>query len=219
MSKSQRPFNGIYLVLDAAYCERRDMLAIASAACKGGIRIFQIRAKGFTDVDFMRLAILLQPILAEYGAELFINDNAVLARQLGNCHLHIGQSDMHYDEARALLGPDVMIGLSVETVEQAELANKYDLAYIAASPVFGTNTKQDAAAALGTAGLAKVVKVSKHPVVAIGGQRFETMHDVMAAGASSIAVISAICGADNVESTSRAWVGEFRKLHNHYTSL
>jgi thiamine-phosphate pyrophosphorylase len=195
------------------------MLDIASAACKGGIRIFQLRAKGFTDVDFMQLAIALQPILRDCGAQLFINDNVVLARQLGDCHVHIGQSDMPYAEAREMLGPDMMVGLSVENVEDSIAANVFNLAYVAASPVFTTDTKRDTAAALGTDGLAQVVKASRHPVVAIGGQRFETMHSVMAAGASSIAVVSAICGADNVESTARAWVGEFRKLHNHYSGL
>jgi thiaminase len=111
---------------------------------------------------------------------------------------------MPYEDARRLLGPDKIIGLSVENFEDLEKANALDVDYIGISPVYGTPTKTDTAEPFGLEGLRKAVNMSVHPTVAIGGMNANTITDVMAAGADGVAVVSAICSAENVlEATSQ----------------
>jgi thiamine-phosphate pyrophosphorylase len=105
---------------------------------------------------------------------------------------------MAYKDARRLLGPDKIIGLSVESFSDIEAANALDVDYIGISPVYGTPTKTDTAEPFGLEGLRKAVEMSVHPAVAIGGMNAATIAEVMAAGADGVAVVSAICSAENI---------------------
>ena len=111
--------------------------------------------------------------------------------------LHIGQSDIPYDIARKLLGPDKIIGLSVENMDDLRRANELDVDYVGISPVYGTPTKTDTAEPFGLVGLRKAIELSVHPTVAIGGMNAGTIADVIAAGADGVAVVSAICSAES----------------------
>ena len=104
---------------------------------------------------------------------------------------------MPYEIARKLLGPNKIIGLSVECMDDILEANKLDVDYIGISPVFGTTTKTDTAEPFGLEGLRKAVELSVHPTVAIGGMNACTIADVIAAGADGVAVVSAICSAES----------------------
>ena len=181
----------------------RDLEEVVSEAVKGGVTIVQLREKDTSTGEFVALARKLMELLKPLGIPLIINDRVDVALAADADGVHIGQSDMPYEIARKLLGPDKIIGLSVESFEDIEAANELDVDYIGISPVYGTPTKTDTAEPFGLKGLRKAVSMSAHPTVAIGGMNKDTIADVIATGADGVAVVSAICSADNIrEATS-----------------
>ena len=187
----------LYLVTDRELSLGRSLEEVVSEAVAGGVTIVQLREKDASTGEFVELAFRLKEILRPYNVPLIINDRVDVALAVDAEGLHIGQSDMPYGIARKLLGPDKIIGLSVENFEDIEKANALDVDYIGISPVYGTLTKTDTAEPFGLDGLRKAVSISVHPTVAIGGMNASTIADVIAAGANGVAVVSAICSADS----------------------
>lgn len=196
----------LYLVTDRALADARgdgmSLEQIVEQAVKGGVSIVQLREKHLDEEAFIEEGRRYKALLSKYGVPLIINDNIGVALACGADGVHIGQSDMKYAQARALLGPDKIIGLSIETFEQLEEANGLDVDYVAASPVFSTPTKTDTARPWGLDGLREFVARSKHPVVAIGGINRTNVGEIFACGADGAAVVSAIvCAASPLEAT------------------
>lgn len=155
----------------------------------------QLREKEAPTGEFVALARRLKALLAPLGIPLIINDRVDVALAADADGVHIGQSDMAYEDTRRLLGAEKIIGLSVENFEDLERANSLDVDYIGISPVYGTPTKSDTATPFGLEGLREAVRRSVHPTVAIGGMNASTIGEVMMAGADGVAVVSAICSA------------------------
>ena len=193
----------LYLVTDRGLAGDRDIIGIAKAAARGGATMVQLREKDIDTKDFIRLGKELKKALQPLGVPLIINDRVDVALACDADGVHIGQSDMPYAQARQLLGPDKIIGLSVENMDQVREANRLDVDYIGVSPVFATPTKTDTAQPFGLEGLAEAVALSVHPAVAIGGMNASTAEDVMAAGADGIAVVSAIVCAPDPEAAAQ----------------
>ncbi|MCQ2138251.1 MAG: thiamine phosphate synthase [Bacteroidales bacterium] len=186
----------LYLVTDRALAGGRDIEDIVRESVEGGATMVQLREKDIDTRDFIELALRLKKVLAPYGVPLIINDRVDVALASDADGVHIGQSDMPYAMARRILGPDKIIGLSVENFAQIEEANSLDVDYIGVSPVFATPTKTDTAAPFGLEGLRRAVEMSVHPTVAIGGMNASTAADVISTGTDGIAVVSAIvCAA------------------------
>ena len=185
----------LYLVTDRPLSLGRDIEEIVREAVKGGATIVQLREKECPTGEFVTLARRLKALLAPLGVPLIINDRVDVALAADADGVHIGQSDMPYEDARRLLGYDKIIGLSVENFEDLERANALDVDYIGISPVYGTPTKSDTAEPFGLEGLQRAVSLSVHPTVAIGGMNASTIGEVIAAGADGVAVVSAICSA------------------------
>ena len=143
----------------------------------------------------MALGQRLKTILREFQVPLIINDRIDVALAIQADGVHLGQTDMPYAIARQLLGPDKIIGLSVENFEQIKETNRLDIDYIGISPIFSTPTKTDTAAPFGLEGTAKAVQLSVHPTVAIGGIHLDNVERVMATGVNGVAVVSCICSA------------------------
>lgn len=193
----------LYLVTDRGLAGNRSIEDIVTEAAEGGATMVQLREKSIDTSEFIELAVSLKKALEPYGVPLIINDRVDVALAAGADGVHIGQSDMPYSKARRLLGPDRIIGLSVENMEQVEEANGMDVDYIGISPVFATPTKTDTAAPFGLDGLAEAVSRSVHPAVGIGGMNASTASGVMKAGADGIAVVSAIvCSPDPKEAAA-----------------
>ena len=193
----------LYLVTDRNLSLGRDLEEVVSEAVKGGVTIVQLREKDTSTGEFVALARKLMALLKPLGIPLIINDRVDVALAADADGVHIGQSDMPYEIARKLLGPDKIIGLSVESFEDIEAANELDVDYIGISHVYGTPTKTDTAEPFGLEGLRKAVRMSAHPTVAIGGMNKDTIADVIATGADGVAVVSAICSAEDIsEATS-----------------
>lgn len=194
---------GLYLVTDRGLSLGRDIEWIVKRAVEGGATIVQLREKDIDTREFIELGLRLKAALAPYGVPLIINDRVDVALAVDADGVHIGQSDMPYATARKLLGPDKIIGLSAENMEQVVEANGLDVDYVAISPVYSTATKTDTAAPFGLDGLREAVKLSTHPTCAIGGMNLSTAADVMACGTDGIAVVSAIVSADDPAEASR----------------
>ncbi|MCQ2119450.1 MAG: thiamine phosphate synthase [Bacteroidales bacterium] len=192
----------LYLVTDRGLAGDRAIEEIVRESVEGGATMVQLREKDIDTREFIGLALRLKNLLEPYGVPLIINDRVDVALAAGADGVHIGQSDMPYSMARRLLGPDRIIGLSVENFEQIEEANALDVDYIGVSPVFATPTKTDTSEPFGLEGLRKAVRMSVHPTVAIGGMNERTAADVMACGTDGIAVVSAIvCASDPRQAT------------------
>lgn len=187
----------LYLVTDRALSLGRDLEWIVEEAVKGGVTMVQLREKDCSTLEFVELAIRLKQRLAPYGVPLMINDRLDVALAADADGLHIGQNDMPYEMARRLLGNKKIIGLSVENGVQVEEANRLEVDYIGISPVFGTATKTDTARPFGLEGIRQVMGLTRHPAVAIGGINCINATAVMQAGANGVAVVSAICSANN----------------------
>ena len=194
---------GLYLVTDRALCGGRPLEAVALRSVKGGARYVQIREKDQTTRDFIEEAVRIKEILAPYNVPLIVNDRVDVALAVGAEGVHVGQDDMPCAMARSLMGPGKIVGLSVETWEDVEEAEDFDCDYLGVSPVFATPTKTDTKGAWGLDGLARIRAFSRHRLVAIGGINPSNAAQVVEAGADCLAVVSAICAADDPEAVSR----------------
>ena len=185
----------LYLVTDRPLSLGRPIEEIVIEAVAGGVTMVQLREKEAPTGEFVALAKSLKALLAPLWVPLIINDRVDVALAADADGVHIGQSDMSYEDARRLLGGDKIIGLSVENFDDLAVANTLDVDYVGISPVYGTPTKSDTAEPFGLEGLRKAVAMSVHPTVAIGGMNASTIGEVMAAGTDGVAVVSAICSA------------------------
>ena len=188
---------GIYLVTDRGLCRGRLLLDVVAQAVKGGAACVQLREKEMPTRAFVEEALAVKNILAPHRIPLMINDRIDVALACGADGVHIGQEDMPYETARRLLGPKAIIGLSVETWADVEASRDLDVDYLGVSPVFATPTKTDTKEPWGLEGLRKIKAFSRHPLAAIGGISEANAREVTEAGADCLAVVSAICSAEN----------------------
>lgn len=179
--------------------------ALILAALRGGAHVIQLRDKTATDAQMLQQALRLKPAIAAAGALLIINDRLSVALASGADGLHIGQGDGDPLAARMALGPDRILGLSIETLAQVPLIPP-GVDYIGAGPLRATATKPDHAQPLGMAGLAQIVAASPVPVVAIGGLALPDALPLRAMGCAGMALVSAIASAPDPEAATKAFV-------------
>ncbi|MDR5902592.1 MULTISPECIES: thiamine phosphate synthase [Halomonas] len=195
----------LYLVTDPILCADHGLEKTVVAAVRGGATVIQLRDKHADDGELIDQARRLKAALAGSGVPLIINDRLTVAVESGADGLHIGQDDGEVAAARAALGEQAILGLSVQTLEQMARLDVERLDYLGLGPVFATPSKHDHAAPLGFEGLASLVAASPLPSVAIGGLKAEHAEAVRQAGAQGLAVISAICGMPDPEAAARAF--------------
>lgn len=186
---------GVYLVTDRTLCGTRGVAEVVAQAARAGACCVQLREKTTATRRFIEAAEKIRARLVPHKIPLIINDRVDVALAAGADGVHVGQSDMRPETARRLLGPDTIIGLSVETWEDVEAAQRLDVNYLGISPVYATPTKTDTKEPWGLEGVARIRRFSRHPLVAIGGLDVSNAADVARAGADCIAVVSAICAA------------------------
>jgi len=201
----------LYLVTDRGLARGRPIAGVVEAAVRGGATAVQLREKSCGTRDFVQLGRELKKLLAPFGVPLIINDRVDIALEIGADGVHIGQQDMDYEGARRLLGPGAIIGLSIETIEQARAAVPLDVDYLGAGPIFATSSKGDAGGPIGGNGVRGVVEATTLPVAAIGGIALASLPRVRETGATMAAVISALSGAADPEATARAFVTAWNK--------
>jgi thiamine-phosphate pyrophosphorylase len=189
-------------IADSEAAAIKDILRLVSEAVAGGATLVQLRGKKWTGREFQRLGIEAARILRLQGIPLIINDRVDIALACGADGVHLGQEDLSLQYARKILGRGKLIGVSVNTAEEAEAAEREGADYVGAGPVFATSSKNRLPPLLGLSGLQKIRTKAKIPILAIGGITVANAAEVIFAGADGVAVISAIASAGSPRSAA-----------------
>ncbi|MCB9497488.1 MAG: thiamine phosphate synthase [Fibrobacteria bacterium] len=195
-----------YLVTDPRLNGGRDEETVIRAAASGGINLFQFRSKHLSKREYFAQATRLAAVCRELGVSLLLNDHVDIAALVDCDGIHVGQSDLHPAQVRALLGPDKTIGLSTHTVEQALAAQESGADYINIGPVFATATKDTPVVPVGLEMVRAVTAVSHLPVTTMGGIKHGNAGSVVAAGANRVAVVTAVTEAPDIARAARELV-------------
>lgn len=168
-------------------------------ACLGGADIIQFRDNSLSDRDFLVTAFELKEICKKYNVLFTVNNRVDIARIVDADGVHVGQKDIPVKYARKILGKSKIIGLSASTLEQAKEALSEDINYIGHGAIYSTDTKQDTVTR-GLSVLKNIKQICKDiPVIAIGGIDKTNVEDVIKAGADGVAVVKAVCGAEDIK--------------------
>ena len=168
----------------------------------GGADAIQLREKTISDDEFISLAGEIRDIMTRNGTLLIINDRVNVAREVNADGVHLGQNDMSVSEARNIIGNEKIIGVSTHNIIQARQAQKEGADYIAIGPVFSTRTK-DYEPSIGLKIIQEISGSINIPFIAIGAITLENLDEVLKAGASRVAVCSAIISSKDVLSSTR----------------
>ena len=196
---------GLYVITCRGLKGGRGHLEVAEAALAGGAAALQLRDKELPGRELLQLALRMRALISERrpGTLLIVNDRVDVAAAAGADGVHLGQEDLPVKEARRILGPRALIGLSVTDLEEARRARGESVDYLGVGPIFPTPSKDDAAPPMGLEGLAAVRRETSLPLVAVGGITEDNARAVLRAGADGIAVISAVCGAPDMAEAAR----------------
>ena len=192
----------LYAVTDRAWLGEETLLRQVEKALKGGATFIQLREKTLDEETFYKEAVEIQALCREYGVPFVVNDNVSIALRMNADGVHVGQSDMEAGNVRALLGPDKIIGVSAQTVEQALLAEARGADYLGVGAVFPTGSKADAVE-VSHETLKAICEAVSIPVVAIGGISRDNVRELTGSGICGIAVISAIFAQRDIETAAR----------------
>lgn len=187
----------LYLVISEEACRGRHILWVAEEAIKGGVDLVQLREKHKTTPEFTALAIKLKALLDKHNVPLIINDNIEVAMKINAAGIHVGNSDIPPSHVKQLWPECGLLGYSVEYIEQLSGIEMHYANHLGISPVFSTATKTDTVTEWGLDGITKIRNLTHKPLVAIGNINAANAKAIMNAGADCLAVVSAICGADD----------------------
>jgi thiamine-phosphate diphosphorylase len=198
-----RPDYSLYLILDPDLAAGRPLTELAEEALEGGVTMLQLRYKGKNMREFLKLARQIRKICLPFQVPLIINDRLDIALAAGAEGAHVGQEDLPAQEARQILGPDRILGVSATCLKEAEEAERTGASYIGLGSIFSTSSKADAGRPIGAEVIAEVSRAIRIPVVAIGGIHLGNVEEVIRRGASGVAVISAIMHAQDSKEAAR----------------
>lgn len=200
--KCDKNWMPLYAVTDRAWLRGRTLYEQAEEALRGGSTCLQIREKDLDDDSFLKEALELKDLCARYDVPLIVNDNVEVAIASGAAGLHIGQHDAPASEVREKIGPDVLLGVSAQNVEQALKAEADGADYLGVGAVFPTGTKLDADY-VDFDTLKAICDAVSVPVVAIGGISLDNLGELAGSGIDGVAVVSAIFAADDIEQATK----------------
>ena len=192
----------LYAVTDRSWLNGQTLYAQVEKALKGGVTCVQLREKNLDEAAFLEEAKEIHDLCAQYGVPFVINDNVEIAVQINADGVHVGQSDMEAGSVREKLGPDKIIGVSAQTVEQAVLAQQRGADYLGVGAVFPTGSKDDAVE-VSQETLRAICEAVDIPVIAIGGISTGNVMELAGSGICGIAVISAIFAKPDIEAAAR----------------
>jgi len=194
----------LHVLTDRKTSGGRSHLQVAEAAIAGGADVLQLRDKEAPSGRLYQEAMQLRKITRDAKVPFIVNDRLDIALAVDADGVHVGQSDLPASVARRILGPGKILGVSVDTVEQAILAEKDGADYLGVGPVFeARGTKPDTGEPMGIDCIARIRRHCRLPIVAIGGINAENAGKVREAGADAVAVISAIVSADDISQATR----------------
>jgi thiamine-phosphate pyrophosphorylase len=200
-----KELRGLYAIIDPAACRGRSPVELTREVLAGGASLVQWRDKLRDKGDQLAELRQVHALCRDHGAALIVNDHADLALVLGGDGVHVGQGDLPAAETRRILPPDFVLGVSTNNPDEAAAAERAGADYIAVGDLFGTSSKGGTRAA-SPARLAEVRAVVTVPVFGIGGINLGNVAAVIRAGADGVAVISAVCAADDPRAAAAALV-------------
>lgn len=193
----------LYVITGSVFLKGRRLEDVISDAIRGGADCIQLREKDLPARELLEMAIVLRRLTREKGIPFIVNDRLDIALAADADGVHLGQDDLPIGMARELLGSGKIIGISTHDSREAVDAERAGADYIGLGPVNPTETKPDAAAAIGADGVREVRRHVSIPIVAIGGIKREHVAEIVRAGANGVAAISGIIGADDVYKAAR----------------
>ncbi len=200
---------GLYVLIDPAACRGRDPVAVARAALQGGASMLQWRDKQRDKGEQLPDARAIYALCREFEAAFIVNDHADLALVLddgvlgsGALGVHVGQKDLPLTDVKRIVPAHFVVGISTNNVDEARAGAVAGAAYVAVGDLFGTASKMGTRAA-SVERLAEVHAAVDLPVIGIGGINAGNVGQVMTAGAAGVAVISAVCSAEDPEAGAR----------------
>lgn len=192
----------LYAVTDRAWVGKQSLYEQVESALKGGATCVQLREKKLDDEAFLKEAIEISSLCKRYGVPFFINDNVEIAIKCHADGIHVGQEDMEASQVRQRVGDDMIIGVSVHSVEEALSAVKTGADCLGVGAMFSTSTKTDVNV-LPKETLRDICAAVNIPVVAIGGIGKSNISQLADTGVDGVALVSAIFAADDIESECR----------------
>lgn len=193
----------LYAVTDRSWLNGGTLYRQVEMAVRGGATFIQLREKKLAEAQFLEEAIQIRELCKKAGVPFVINDNASLACRINADGVHVGQDDMNAQEARKLLGPDKIIGVSAHTVEEALRAEADGADYLGAGAVFPTGSKTNVNR-LSFETLKAICGAVKIPVIAIGGIGMDNVMQLAGSGISGVAVISAVFAQKDIKEAAAA---------------
>lgn len=188
----------LYAVTDRHWLGEETLYDQVKKALDGGATFVQLREKNLDREDFLAEAKEIQKLCREYGVPFVINDEVSIAKDIDADGVHVGQSDMEAMDVRKILGPDKILGVSAQTVEQAVIAEKHGADYLGVGAVFTTGSKDDADD-VSHETLKAICEAVSIPVIAIGGITKDNVAELAGSGICGVAVISAIFGQKDIQ--------------------
>ena len=201
----------LYAVTDRHWTGAKNLFEQTRDALNGGATMVQIREKELEQADFEKEALELQNLCKEFHVPFIVNDNVALAKKIDADGIHVGQDDMNALEVRKILGPDKIVGVSAQTVEEALLAEKEGADYLGVGAVFPTGSKSDAIDVPHET-LKAISSAVKIPVVAIGGITKDNLCQLKGSGIAGISVISALYAQKDIKAAAEELVKRTREI-------
>jgi thiamine-phosphate pyrophosphorylase len=208
----------LYPIIDTGVCSAagQDPATVAAACLAGGAPILQLRDKTGSSAAFLALADRLVQRASGSDSLLVVNDRADIARLSGAGGVHVGQDDLDVVDARRIVGPAAVVGISTHDEAQIDAALQSDATYVAVGPIFGTATKDTGYSARGL-DLIRYAANRGKPIVAIGGITLDRLQSVMEAGASGVAVISDLLTTGNPDARTRDFIARIAGIEPRRT--
>ena len=201
----------LYAVTDCAWLRGRTLAACVQEAVDAGATCVQLREKHLDTDAIVELAATILPICRAARVPFLIDDDVEAARRSGADGVHVGQSDVACADARRILGPDAIVGVSAQTVEEARAAEAAGADYLGVGALIPTPTKPDAVDVTKEE-LARICRAVKIPVVGIGGLHTGTLDVLAGTGVDGAAVVSAIFAADDIPAATRELAGALGRV-------
>ncbi|MBI4832256.1 MAG: thiamine phosphate synthase [Candidatus Lindowbacteria bacterium] len=210
MQANNRVDFDLYLITDRRQCGTRDLVACVEQALRGGARAVQLREKDLSTRERFEFGTALRRLTSEFRAKLLINGDSALALAIGADGVHLPQDSLPARVCRKLIGPEMLIGVSTHTIEEAREAADDGADFITYGPVYHTPSKVQYGEPVGLHSLRAACDVVGLPVFALGGLKADNLEQVLSAGAAGVAMISAILGENDLEAAASRLVGELR---------